>query len=73
MALGFLGVTRSFSNKRWKSPSVAHERIAYSLVQKHNISPFTAFLLAKRGIESDVLDSFLSPKIKNLMISHNIL
>ena len=63
----FLDVEKSLSNRQWIGPSIENERLASGLVQKHNISQLTALLLAKRGILSNDITSFLSPKIKNLM------
>ena len=67
MLPGFLEVDKSLSNRKWVGPSPQQERLASSLVQQHGISQLTALLSVKRGVVSDDLSSFLSPKLKSLM------
>ena len=67
MALEFLGIKQSLSNRIWIGPSAEQERIAAGIIQQHDISPLTALLLTKRKIGTSALKSYLSPKIKDLM------
>ena len=67
MLPGFLDVDKSLSNRKWIGPSSQQERLASGLMQQHGISHLTALLSVKRGVESDDLASYLSPKLKNLM------
>ena len=67
MTMEFLDVRESLSNQKWVGPSSKVEREAAGLVQKHDISFLTALLLAKRGVKSCSIDTFLSPKIRDSM------
>ena len=67
MAHAFLGVKKSLSNRHWIGPSIRNERIASRLVQDYNMSLLTALMLAKRNIDTNMLKSYLSPKIRDLM------
>ena len=67
MLSGFLEVDKSLSNRKWVGPTSQQERLATSLVQQHGVSQLTALLSVKRGVVSDDLASYLSPKLKSLM------
>ena len=67
MSKSFLEVEKSLSNRRWIGPSLQQERLASGLVQKHSISLLTALILVKRGIGSNEIKSYLSPKLRDLM------
>ena len=60
-------IDKSLSNRKWIGPSSQQERLAYRLVQQYGISQLTALLSVKRGVVSDDLESYLLPKLKNLM------
>ena len=65
-----LGVNRSFTARRWQqrgmdSPEV--ERQALAIAQRHDLPDIIARVLASRGIGLERVESFLAPRLRNVL------
>ena len=65
-APAFLGVTRSFSGKRWRL-RLADERAGLALSQRLGIPEIVGRVLAARGVVPESAARFLEPTLKNLL------
>jgi single-stranded-DNA-specific exonuclease len=63
----FLHVERSATGRRWIGPSVADDRATESLEQQTGLPSALCRVLASRGVTAQEADSFLSPKLKDLL------
>ena len=68
----FLGIDKSFTNRRWVAREY-DERITLALAQRFNIPEIIARSLNARGIGLDDADSFLDPKLRDLLPNPSIL
>jgi single-stranded-DNA-specific exonuclease len=64
----FLDVARSFRGQPWRARlDEAGERLASAICQTHGLAPMLARIIAARGIAVDGVESFLDPKLRDLM------
>jgi single-stranded-DNA-specific exonuclease len=56
----------SLGGNLWRIANV-DDRLSEQLVQRYNLSPVVARILALRGVSVDDVNNFLTPKISNLM------
>lgn len=65
--MGFLGVDRSLTGRRWLGPTVELERAAGRIVQQTDLPHALAQVLARRGVSPEDAESFLTPQLRDLM------
>lgn len=65
--MAFLGVERSLAGRRWIGPEAALERLAEGLAQQCSLPLPVARVLAERGVEADAAESFLMPRLRDLL------
>ncbi|SFS04055.1 single-stranded-DNA-specific exonuclease RecJ [Yoonia litorea] len=63
----FLNVETSLTGRRWIGPSAAQDRAAEALAQQKSLPAALCRVLASRGVEAADVDSFLAPKLKDLL------
>lgn len=63
----FLDISESLSGRRWVGPSVETTRAAEQLAQDTTLPPALCAVLARRGISAQEADSFLEPKLVDLL------
>ena len=63
----FLGVTESLSGKSWVGPDLETDRLAAQIAQQSGLPHALSIILARLDVTLESLDSFLDPKIKDLM------
>ena len=63
----FLNVQSSVTGRRWIGPDAGVERAAQQIEQITTLPGIIARLLAERGVEANEADSYLSPKLRDLM------
>ncbi len=63
----FLDVTESLSGRSWVGPDAEHLRLAEAIQQATGLSDPTARILAQRGVPPEEAESFLAPKLRDLM------
>jgi single-stranded-DNA-specific exonuclease len=63
-AAAFLGVTRSFSGKRWRL-RLTDERAGLALSQHLGVPEIVGRVLAARGVAPETAEGFLDPTLKN--------
>ncbi|MCW9041993.1 MAG: single-stranded-DNA-specific exonuclease RecJ [Pseudopelagicola sp.] len=63
----FLGVSASLTGRRWVGPSVEVSRAAEALQQATPLPPALCAVLARRGIGAAEADTFLDPKLADLL------
>jgi single-stranded-DNA-specific exonuclease len=61
-----LGVERSLTGRRW-ALTPTDERLAAALSQRHGLSEIVGRVLASRGVSLDGVESFLAPKLRELL------
>lgn len=61
-----LETAKSQKNINW-CPRIADSRLVNFYQQKYSISNILATILSSRKVESDEIDSFLNPKLKNIL------
>ncbi len=66
MTQAFLGVERSFTNRRWTARAY-DERQALALVQRFSLPDIVARSLSARGVGVEEAGSFLSPRLRDLL------
>lgn len=64
---GFLGVEHSLTGRRWLGPDADTLRLAEALVQRADLPPALAHILARRGVTPDAAASFLAPALRDLL------
>src|SRR5215468_3505033 len=62
----FLGVARSVTGKFWRQRA-SDERMALAIAQRLQVPEPVGRLLASRGQTLDTAESFLSPKLRDLL------
>lgn len=63
----FLNVEHSLSGRRWLAPDPGLERVAEALAQDSRLPLPVARILAARGVETHEAQSFLEPKLRDLL------
>ncbi|MCG6883293.1 MAG: single-stranded-DNA-specific exonuclease RecJ [Silicimonas sp.] len=63
----FLDVDASLSGRRWVGPAVEELRLAEAISQAADLFEPTARVLARRGVPPEEAQSYLTPKIRDLM------
>ncbi|MCV6584369.1 MAG: single-stranded-DNA-specific exonuclease RecJ [Marinibacterium sp.] len=63
----FLGVDPSLSGRRWIGPSTEIDRAAEAMSQQTGLPGPLTRILARRGVEPAEAESFLAPKLRDLM------
>jgi single-stranded-DNA-specific exonuclease len=63
----FLDVEQSLSGRRWVGPSAEALRQAEAISQTTGLAEATARILAQRGVLPEEAESFLAPKLRDLM------
>lgn len=66
-APAYLGVETSLTGRRWVGPSSEVERLAQTLMQRAQVEPAVASILARRGVQPDGVTSFLAPALRDLL------
>ena len=66
MTDAFLGVEKSFTGRRWVARNY-DERLALALAQRHALPDMLARSLSGRGIDLESAESFLRPKLRDLL------
>ena len=64
---GFLGVEHSLTGRRWLGPEADTLRLAEALVQRADLPPALAHILARRGVAPEAAQSFLAPALRDLL------
>ena len=64
---GFLGVTTSLTGRRWLGPDAPTARLAEALIQRADLPPALAQVLAQRGVAPDAVAAFLAPSLRDLL------
>lgn len=65
--MGFLGVEQSLSGRRWIGPTPEVERATDMLAQQADLPRAVCQVLAQRGVPPMEAQSFLDPKLKELL------
>lgn len=63
----YLGVDTSLTGRRWVGPSAEVERLAQTLMQRADVEPAVASVLARRGVQPEDVTSFLAPALRDLL------
>ncbi|MEV8468605.1 single-stranded-DNA-specific exonuclease RecJ [Fluviibacterium sp. DFM31] len=70
---GFLGVTRSLTGRRWLGPPPDLQRAAETLHQRAGLPLPVCAVLARRGVAPEDAETFLAPKLKDLLPDPRVL
>ncbi|MEJ6389302.1 single-stranded-DNA-specific exonuclease RecJ [Gymnodinialimonas ulvae] len=65
--MSYLGVETSLTGRRWVGPSDDLTRKAEALVQRADLPPAVAAILAHRGVSPDEASAFLAPALRDLL------
>ncbi|MBY6083991.1 single-stranded-DNA-specific exonuclease RecJ [Ruegeria arenilitoris] len=65
--MSFLGVEQSLTGRRWIGPSPELDRAAEMLAQQTDLPRPLCHVLARRGVPPMEAESFLSPKLRDLL------
>lgn len=65
--MAFLGVEKSLTGRSWSSPDPDLERLAEGLAQKCALPLAVGRVLAERGVQAEMADAYLSPKLRDLL------
>ena len=65
--MGFLGISKSYTNKEWVGPSDQNWQKASLISKDLSISQLSAYQLIKNKINDKDYLGYMSPKIKNLV------
>lgn len=63
----YLGVAASLTGRRWVGPTDDVERLAQTLMQRADVEPAVAAILARRGVQPEAVASFLAPALRDLL------
>ncbi|NKX44554.1 single-stranded-DNA-specific exonuclease RecJ [Roseicyclus persicicus] len=63
----FLGVETSLTGRRWLGPAPDTARLAEALMQRADLPPPLAHVLARRGVAPEEAAGFLAPALRDLM------
>ncbi|MCV6597690.1 MAG: single-stranded-DNA-specific exonuclease RecJ [Mangrovicoccus sp.] len=66
-AQGFLGVSQSFTGRRWIGPDPARDRAAEALAQATGLGTALCHVLAQREIPASEAAAYLDPKLRDLL------
>lgn len=67
LAAAFLGVSGSLTARRWLGPDAATTRLAEALMQRAELAPALAHVLARRGVMPEAVAGFLAPALRDLL------
>ncbi len=70
---GFLDVEKSATDRFWIGPDSEQSRRAEGLAQTSGLPLALCTILARRNVEADEIDAFLSPSLRDLMPDPSIL
>ncbi len=73
MSEAFLDVEKSLTGKKWIGPNQNVSRLAEGLSQSQGISSLLANILIKRGAPKENIQTYLLPKLRNLIPNPSIL
>ncbi|MGR3496586.1 single-stranded-DNA-specific exonuclease RecJ [Citreimonas sp.] len=65
--MGYLGVAKSLSGRRWVGPSAEVERQAEALRQRGGYAPGLAMVLSRLGVLPDLAETYLNPRLRDLL------
>ncbi|QXT41034.1 single-stranded-DNA-specific exonuclease RecJ [Gymnodinialimonas ceratoperidinii] len=65
--MSYLGVETSLTGRRWIGPSDEVERLAQTLMQRAEVEPAVAAILARRGVQPEEVVGFLAPALRDLL------
>ncbi|WP_224815521.1 single-stranded-DNA-specific exonuclease RecJ [Hasllibacter sp. MH4015] len=65
--MSFLGVENSLTGRTWIGPSDDVARLTQTLIQRADLDPAVAAILARRGVSPEDSASFLSPALRDLL------
>jgi len=65
--IDFLNVSSSLNNRRWLGPSSGEDRLAEAMNQDTGLPMPLCRILARRGVATNEVDSFLNPTLKELL------
>ena len=65
--IDFLNVSSSLNNRRWLGPSSGDDRLAEAMNQDTGLPMPLCRILARRGVATNEVDSFLNPTLKELL------
>lgn len=65
--MSFLGVETSLTGRRWVGPTAEVERLTQTLMQRADVEPAVASVLARRGVQPEEVTSFLAPALRDLL------
>nr|WP_223115771.1 single-stranded-DNA-specific exonuclease RecJ [Paracoccus amoyensis] len=66
-SVAFLGIEQSLTGRRWIGPEAPVERLAEGLAQQTGLPLSVTRILAERGVEAADAESFLTPKLRDLL------
>ncbi|WP_439137960.1 single-stranded-DNA-specific exonuclease RecJ [Roseicyclus sp.] len=64
---GFLDVEQSLTGRRWVGPEAETVRLAEALMQRADLQPALAHILARRGVAPEGAAGFLAPALRDLL------
>ena len=65
--MNFLGISKSYTNKKWVGPSEHDLQLALLYSKRLCIPQLSAYQLIKNNIQEEDYFDYVSPKIKNLI------
>lgn len=69
----YLGVSASLTGRRWIGPDGHTTRLAEALVQRADLAPALAHVLARRGVTPEGVAGFLAPALRDLLPDPRVL
>lgn len=63
----YLGVERSLTGRAWVGPSADVARLTETLLQRTDLDPAVAAVLARRGVQPEEVAGFLAPALRDLL------
>lgn len=65
--MGYLGVAKSLSGRRWLGPTAEVERQAEALRQRGGYAQGLAMVLSRLGVLPDLAETYLNPRLRDLL------
>jgi len=65
--MSFLDVAQSLSGRRWVGPDTEIDRLSEAMAQQTGLPRPLCQILARRGVEPQAAESFLTPQIRDLL------
>ncbi len=65
--MSYLGVANSLTGRAWVGPSPEVMRLTETLMQRADVEPAVAAVLARRGVQPEEVASFLAPALRDLL------